>query len=105
LLEGLDMYARFYKFNIKTEYFDQMLSFFDETVEPLIESVDGHLGLQSVRVGQSESIMVAFYKNKESADSATEKAAPVFKEMAKWMSAPPQILGEGDVMRSLNFGY
>ena len=99
------MYARFYKFHMVAESFDEMLAFFDDTARPLIESVEGHLGLQSVRTTETESIRVSFYQNKEAADSATQKAAPIFQEMAKWMSAPPEVLGEGDVMRSLNLGY
>ncbi len=99
------MYARFYKFHMVAESFDEMLAFFDDTARPLIESVEGHLGLQSVRTTETESIMVSFYQNKEAADSATQKAAPIFQEMAKWMSGSPEILGEGEVMRSLNLGY
>ena len=87
------------------ESIDEMLAFIDNTARPLIESVEGHLGLQSVKTTESESIMVSFYRNKEAADSASQKAAPIFQEMAKWMSAPPEVLGEGDVMRSLNLGY
>tara|TARA_Y100000588_G_C13687771_1_gene683131 strand:+ start:301 stop:600 length:300 start_codon:yes stop_codon:yes gene_type:complete len=99
------MYARFYKFYIIAESFDEMLAFFDEKAKPLIESVEGHLGLQSVRTSESESIMVSFYKNKGAAEFASEKAAPIFQEMAQWMSRPPEILGEGEVMRSMNLGY
>ena len=99
------MYARFYKFHMVAESFDEMLAFFDDTARPLIESVEGHLGLQSVKTTETESIMVSFYRDKEAADSASQKAAPIFQEMAKWMSAPPEVLGEGDVMRSLNLGY
>ena len=99
------MYARFYRFHVVPESIDEMLAFFDNTARPLIESVEGHLGLQSVKTTESESIMVSFYRDKEAADSASQKAAPIFQEMAKWMSAPPEVLGEGDVMRSLNLGY
>ena len=87
------------------ESIDETLAFFDNTARPLIGSVEGHLGLQSVKTTENESIMVSFYKNKEAADAASQKAAPIFQEMAKWMSAPPEVLGEGDVMRSLNLGY
>ena len=99
------MYARFYKFHIAAESFDAMLAFFDDTAKPLIECVEGHLGLQSVITTETESIMVSFYKNKEAADVASQKAAPIFQEMSKWMTAPPEVLGEGDVMRSLNLGH
>ncbi len=99
------MYARFYKFHMVAESFDEMLTFFDDKAKPLIESVDGHLGLQSVRTSETESIMVAFYKNKEAAETASQMAAPIFQEMAKWMSGPPEMLGEGEVMRSMNLGY
>ena len=99
------MYARFYRFHMVAESFDEMLAFFDDKARPLIESVEGHLGLQSVRTSETESIMVSFYKNKEAAEAATEKAAPIFQEMAKWMSGPPEVLGEGEVMRSMNLGY
>ena len=99
------MYARFYRFHIKAESFNEMLDYFDKAAKPLIESVDGHLGIQSVRTSESETIMVSFYRNKEAAESATEKAAPIFMEMSKWMSGPPEVLGEGEVMRSLNLGY
>ena len=71
------MYARFYKFHMAAESFDEMLAFFDDTAKPLIESVEGHLGLQSVRTTETESIMVSFYKNKEAADAASQKAAPI----------------------------
>ncbi len=84
---------------------DEMLACFDNTARPLIESVEGHLGLQSVTTTESESIMVSFYRDKEVADSASQKVAPIFQEMAKWMSAPPEVLGEGTLMRSLNLGY
>ncbi len=87
------------------ESFDEMLAFFDDKARPLIESVEGHLGLQSVRTSETESIMVSFYENKAAAEAATEKAAPIFQEMAKWMSGPPEVLGEGEVMRSMNLGY
>jgi hypothetical protein len=49
--------------------------------------------------------MASFYRDKEAAEFATEKAAPIFMEMSKWMSRSPEVLGEGEVMRSLNLGY
>ena len=87
------------------ESIDEMLAFIDNTARPLIESLEGYLVFQSVKTTESESIMVSFYRAKEAADSASQKAAPIFQEMAKWMSAPPKVLGEGTVMRSLNLGY
>ena len=87
------------------ESIDEMLAFIDNTARPLIESLEGYLVFQSVKTTESESIMVSFYRDKEAADSASQKAAPIFQEMAKWTSAPPEVLGEGTVMRSLNLGY
>ncbi|MBN33775.1 MAG: hypothetical protein CMM46_03175 [Rhodospirillaceae bacterium] len=99
------MFARFYKFYITSEYFDDLLKFFDEKAKPLIESVDGHLGIHSVRTSETECIMVSFYTNKDAAEAASEKAAVIFVEMGKWMSAPPEVMGEGEVLRSLNLGH
>ena len=70
-----------------------------------MDSVEGYFSLQSVNTTERESIMISFYRDKEVPDAASQKAAPIFQEMAKWMSAPPEVLGEGDVMRSLNLGY
>ena len=99
------MFARFYKFQISADSFDKLMQFFDEKAKPLIETVDGHLGIHSVRTSETECIMVSFYKSEETAEAASEKAAVIFAEMAKWMSAPPEILGEGEVLRSLNLGH
>ena len=45
----------------------EMLPFFDNTARPLIGSVEGHLGLQSVKTTDNDSIMVSFYRDKETA--------------------------------------
>ena len=53
------------------ESIDEMLAFIDNIARPLIESVEGHLGLQSVKTTESESIMVSCYRDKKAADSAS----------------------------------
>jgi hypothetical protein len=61
----------------------EMLAFFDNTARPLIGSVEGHLGSQSVKTTDNESIMVSFYRDKEAANSSSQKAEPIFQEIEK----------------------
>ena len=99
------MYARFYKFQFKHGSLDAALQYFDEQAKPMVESIDGHLGIKSVMVSETESIMVSFYRDKETADKTSEIAASLFEKFAQWLSAAPEVLGEGEVVRSINLGH
>ena len=99
------MYARFYRFNFKQGSLEEALQYFDEQAKPMIESIDGHLGIKSVMVEKNESIMVSFYRDKETADTTSEIAATLFENFSQWLSSAPEVLGEGEVMRSINLGH
>ncbi len=99
------MYARFYKFSFKQGSLEEALGYFDEQARPMIESIDGHLGIKSVMIDETESIMVSFYRDKGTADKTSEIAASLFEKFAQWLSAPPEVLGEGEVVRSVNLGH
>tara|TARA_B100000029_G_C17098234_1_gene786912 strand:- start:173 stop:472 length:300 start_codon:yes stop_codon:yes gene_type:complete len=99
------MYARFYRFTFKKGSLEEALQYFDEQAKPMIESIDGHLGIKSVMVGENESIMASFYRDKETADTTSEIAATLFEKFAQWLSSAPEVLGEGEVVRSVNLGH
>ncbi len=99
------MYARFYRFRFKEGSLEPALSYFDEHAVPMIESIDGHLGIKSVMVGETESMMVSFYRDKSAADKTSEVAASLFEKFSQWLSSPPEVLGEGEVARSVNLGH
>ena len=40
------MYARFYKCHFKDGSIEGTLNYFDEQAKPMIESIDGHLGIK-----------------------------------------------------------
>ena len=99
------MYARFYRFHFKQGSLDAALEYFDEQAKPMIESIDGHLGIKSVMVGETESVMVSFYQDKDTADKTSELAASLFEKFSQWLSSAPEVLGEGEVVRSINLGH
>ena len=99
------MYARCYRFKFTQGSFDEALVFFDESALPMIESLDGHLGVQSVKISDTESMMFTFYRDKAAADNASAAAGPLFEKFAQWLSTAPEVVGEGEVLRSLNLGY
>jgi len=71
----------------------------------MIESIDGHLGIKSVMVGDTDFMMVSFYRDKDTANKTSETAASLFENFSQWLSSPPEILGEGEVLRSINLGH
>jgi len=99
------MYARFYRFHFKQGSLEEALQYFDEQAKPMIESVDGHLGIKSVMVGETESVMVSFYRDKEVAEKTSEVAASLFEKFSQWLSSAPEVIGEGEVVRSVNLGH
>ena len=99
------MYARCYKFTFTEGTFDEALDFFDESALPMIEALDGHLGVQSVKISDTKSMMITFYRDKGAAANASDAATPLFEKFSQWLSAAPEVVGEGEVLRSLNLGY
>ena len=86
------MYYRITKINVNQGHMDDVVNCLDSISNRLYE-LEGLNSINCVKVSETEAYAFSCYDTEEQVHNATAFQKEVFGEMAKFFSAPPEVIG------------
>ena len=85
------MYLRVTTYGFDENRFDEFLVKADATLRDDLKTVAGLESVHSCRIGEGQGMIVAAYDSEASAMAAQPKIQAIFREMAEFMTSPPEV--------------